>query len=143
MNQIIPTPLLFEYRLSIPTCTPPARRKTGRLLSLPDSAVLPSFTALSGHPSFAEICAGWNPGGLALAVSVTGKTHPPGGNRSRPENSDCFEVWLDTRPTGNVRRATAYCHRLVCFPAEAVWFCNRLSDMDLLEELAQWFLGEF
>jgi len=118
MNQFVPAPLLFEYRLSVPACPGPSRRKTGRLLTLPADSCLPALSSLNGGPTFAEISAGWNPDGLAVCVVVSGKTRPPCGNRRSPEDSDCIEVWVDTRPTGKVHRATAYCHRLACLPSD-------------------------
>ena len=123
MNQIVPAPLLFDYRLTIPPCAPPGRKKTGRLLSLPANARLPDLSplgqsSLDQSPPFAAIYVGWNPSGLALAVHVAGKRIGPQGNRDRLISSDAVEFWIDTRPTGNVARATQYCHRLACLPVD-------------------------
>lgn len=53
-----------------------------------------------------------------MNVSVRGQTHSLNGDPLRLEQSDCLELWIDTRPTGNVHRATGYCHRVACLPAD-------------------------
>lgn len=71
-----------------------------------------------GAASFSTLHAGWNVNGLGVSVSVRGRTQPLAGEPHRLENSDCVELWIDTRPTGNVHRATGYCHRMACLPSD-------------------------
>ena len=118
MNQIVPSALLFDYRVQIPACPDPSRRKTGRMLKLSDAARLPVLSSMDGVETFADLKAGWNVNGFGVVVSVRGRTKPLTGIPHQLDRSDCIELWLDTRPTGNVHRATAYCHRLACLPAD-------------------------
>lgn len=118
MNQIVPPTLLFDYRLRVPACPQPSRRKKGRLLELTDQAQLPAFSTIDGSTPFASIRLGWNSNGLGINVSVSGRSQPVNGNTLQLEQSDCLEMWIDTRPTGNVHRATGYCHRLACLPVD-------------------------
>lgn len=118
MNQLIPSALLFEYRFQVPACPDPSGKKSGRLLKLPESAQLPALSAVDGGTPFAALSVGWNPNGLGVSVAVRGRSQPAAGNSKKPDQSDCVELWIDTRPTGNVHRATGYCHRVACLPVE-------------------------
>lgn len=118
MNQIVPSALLFDYRFRVPACSGPSSRKTGALLRLPESAELPALSTMDGSPHFATLSVGWNAKGLGVRVAVRGRTATPGGDSKQLNNADCVELWIDTRPTGNVHRATGYCHRLACLPAD-------------------------
>ena len=108
--------------MKVPACPTPSRKKTGRLLKLTDSAQLPNVSMMDGSPSFSTVHIGWNSKGLGIRVIVCGRTRPLAGEPNHPTDSDCVELWIDTRPTGNVHRATGYCHRLACFP------CNLSAD---------------
>jgi hypothetical protein len=110
------TPLLpqaFWFRLSVPCRRidglPKAGGK-GRLLDLPDSCAVPDIAALEGKPSWANLRVAWNPQGLAFAVEVTGKAGPIAHDPGRPYGSDGVQLWIDTRDTRNVHRATRFCH---------------------------------
>jgi len=109
------TPLLpqaFWFRVAAP-CRPVdgIPRARGRLLDLPESCALPDLGALEGRPSWAKVRAGWNPAGLALAFEVVDKAGPISSEPGRPGGADGVQVWLDTRDTRNVHRATRFCHR--------------------------------
>jgi hypothetical protein len=118
VNQIIPSSLLFDYRVRVPACPKPSRKKTGRLLKLADSAQLPNVSTMDSGASFSTVHVGWNSNGLGIRMVVRGRTQPLVGEPNQPADSDCVELWVDTRPTGNVHRATGYCHRLACFPCD-------------------------
>ena len=120
MDHIVPPSLLFDFQLSIPTCGPPASRKSGKLLSLDSTANLFVPSVLNGVAPFAKIHVGWNTEGLAISINVDGKPEPPMGKSGDVLRSDCVQVWIDTRPAGNVHRATEYCHSFVCFPVDAL-----------------------
>jgi hypothetical protein len=107
-------PQAFWFRVALP-CRRidglPRAGTKGRLLDLPESCTLPDFGLLEGRPSWAQVRVAWNPKGLALAVEVSDKpgriTHDP----QRPTSSDGVQVWVDTRDTRDVHRATRFCHR--------------------------------
>jgi hypothetical protein len=109
------TPLLpqtFWFRLAVP-CTridglPRAR---GRLLDLPGSCALPDTGALAGNPSWADVRAAWNPSGLAVAVEVTGKSGPITRDPIGTATGEGLTLWIDTRDTRTIHRATRFCHR--------------------------------
>ena len=118
VNKIVPSTLLFDYRVQVPACPDPSRKKTGRLLKLAEESRLPTLSTMEGDQPFSTLHVGWNPNGLGIGVAVRGRTQPLTGDPNQLENSDCVELWMDTRPTGSVHRATGYCHRLVCLPSD-------------------------
>ena len=86
-------------------------------VQLEEEFLLPNLAALEGRPSAAEVRAAWNEGGLAFNVRLAGKRQPPWCRDSRLEDSDGFHVWIDTRDTHNVHRASRFCHRFVFLPS--------------------------
>ncbi len=69
------------------------------------------------EPKFADIRMAWGIDGLLFNVRVEGKKQPLWCRDERPEDSDGFSVWIDTRATLNIHRASRYCHRYVFLPA--------------------------
>jgi hypothetical protein len=111
------TPLLpqaFWFRLSMPCRRVDGIPKTGkgRLLDLPDSCRLPQTSALDGKPAWAEVRVAWNPAGLGIAVEATGLKEAISFD-DRPEGADGVDLWIDTRDTRTINRASRFCHRFV------------------------------
>jgi hypothetical protein len=110
------TPLLpqaFWFRLAVPCRRVDGLPRVvggGRLLDLPASCRLPTTPPLEGMAAWADVRVAWNPGGLAVAVEATAR---PGAtpHEDRPEGMDGVQLWVDTRDTRNVSRATRFCHR--------------------------------
>lgn len=86
-------------------------RPRGRLLDLPESSALPDTGALAGSPSWADVRAAWNPSGLAVAVEVTGKSGPITREPLGSAQGEGLTLWIDTRDTRTIHRATRFCHR--------------------------------
>lgn len=80
---------------------------------------LPSFGELEGKALFADVRAAWNHTGLLLSVRVAGKKQAPWCRDERAEDSDGLHLWLDTRDTHNIHRASRYCHRFAFLPLGA------------------------
>ena len=118
MNQIIPSSLLFDFSLPVGQCSPPSHRKTGRLLKQSEVSSLFLPASLNGQPLFATVAAGWNSNGLGFVFHVSGKPAPCAGSSSGVQHSDCVLIWIDTRASGNVHRATEYCHHFACLPSD-------------------------
>ncbi len=85
-------------------------------VQLPKSCMLPSFGELEGRPVFADVRAAWCDDGMAFNVRVVGKKQSPWCRITRVEDSDGFQVWLDTRNTHTVHRARRFCHRFCFLP---------------------------
>ena len=86
---------------------------------LPDECVLPNIETLERPEAAApnvEVRTAWNFEGLAFQFTISGKKKALWCNPNRPDESDRVELWLDTRNTKNVHRATRFCHRFACMP---------------------------
>ncbi|WP_231993591.1 hypothetical protein [Pseudobythopirellula maris] len=83
---------------------------------LPDLAALDGFTPV-GERRFADVRLAWAPEGLVLQVEVTGKSQPVWCRDGRLEDSDGVQLWIDTRATHNVHRATKFCSRFGVLPS--------------------------
>lgn len=86
-------------------------------LKLPESHRVPSLGALADRPVFADVRLAWDVTGLGLHILVNGKRQLPWCRDSRLEDSDGFQLWIDTRCSPNIHRATQYCHRFLWMPA--------------------------
>lgn len=110
------TPLLpqaFWFRLAVPCLRVddvPRTTAKGPLLDLDAACALPETAPLDGKPTWAEVRVAWNSHGLAVQVEARGPT-ALGARADRPEGMDGVNVWVDTRDTRNVSRATRFCHR--------------------------------
>lgn len=116
MNQIVPPSFLFDYQCRIPRIDglPGSKKWT----SLPDTAVVFVPSQLNGVSPAFELRAGWNPGGLALSVTVREKRMPALGRADQLKTSDYVSIMMDTRHTANVHRATGYCTAINALPVD-------------------------
>lgn len=116
MNQIIPPGFLFRWSFAARKYAALPAKK-GRLLDLPDSCLLPSLAELDQKSDFAQVKLAWNDAGLAISFSVTGRSRRPECVASELLLSDGMRLWIDTRNTQAVHRATRFCHHFVLLPA--------------------------
>jgi hypothetical protein len=106
-------PQIFWFRIAIPcshVADIPRLTDPVRLLELPETCAVPDFDGLEGKSSWAQVRTGWNAGGLGIAV-VANALSDQQLVRDRPEGFAVVNLWIDTRDTRNVSRATKFCHR--------------------------------
>ena len=105
MPALLPTPFLFRFLLPVPyRDTLPAELDEPCTLPLP---------AVLDEPRLADVLqlrAAWNAEGLAFTAHVRGKGTPPQGTAVNPLAADGLQLWIDTRGTQNVHRASRFCH---------------------------------
>ncbi len=106
----------FLFRFSVP-CRRVASATIADADDLDESYRLPCFSELEGRQPFAEVRLGWHETGLLFRVTVTGKQQPLWCRPSRIEDSDGVQLWIDTRDTHNVHRASRFCHRFALLPS--------------------------
>lgn len=90
---------------------------TNKGIDLDEDCRVPSFAELAGRPSFADVRMAWDESGLGFDMRVSGKRSVPWCRDTRLEDSDGFHLWLDTRCSPGIHRATQYCHRLLFMPS--------------------------
>lgn len=114
MSQTVPPRFLFRFAFPAPYLAdfPPKTLP----VELPAECRLPPLNDLDGTAEFAEWRCGWNHEGLAVSVTVRGKQQPVKCDASAPKSADGVQLWIDTRCTQNVHRATRFCHHLVLLP---------------------------
>src|SRR3990172_4000974 len=92
-------------------------RRGKRLLDLPADCALPDFGVLDGTKPFAELRAAWNDQGIGFGVVVTGKKMPLACDVRTPAEADGLQLWIDTRATQTIHRASRFCHHFCLLPA--------------------------
>lgn len=118
MTQIVPHRWLFRFSIPIRHLGD-VPREGDELLDLPSSCEIPDFGELDASSPFGALRMAWNAGGLGISVQVAGKRRPPVCRASSPEDSDGLQVWIDTRNTQSIHRASRFCHHFCLLPAGA------------------------
>jgi hypothetical protein len=116
MTALVPSEFLFRCTFGIPKVDRLPRRGK-RLLNLPSACRLPSLAEMSGRAAFGELSMAWNDSGLAVCVSVRGRSDLPMCDPEKPFESDGLRLWIDTRNTQSVHRATRFCQQFELLPA--------------------------
>lgn len=112
-EQLLPPRFLFRF--SVPCRRRESQGKTANA-ALDVSHRLPCFDELDGANPFAEVRAAWSTNGMAFSVIVKGKTAPLHFDEEQPELSDGFSIWIDTRDTHTIHRASRFCHQFLALP---------------------------
>jgi hypothetical protein len=81
---------------------------------------LPATGELSQGTHFGDVRLAWNERGLGFRVEVTGKKLALRCDYAQLLNSDGLQVWIDTRSTQNIHRASRFCHHFCVLPAGAL-----------------------
>jgi hypothetical protein len=111
----------FLFRFAVPIKRQEPIWKPGGV-ELDESHRLPNLAALDGGTAdaerhFADVRMAWSAAGLAFNVRVEGKKQPLWCRDLRFDDSDGLQVWIDTRATLNIHRASRFCHRFAFLPA--------------------------
>lgn len=126
---LLDRPTIGQSKLHAPTTSAPAepeapvaskagkatKNKTKSETDAAATAVVPvPGSPLQAGPLDTRIA--WSEEGLTLQFTLTGKTRRPYCRLNDLEHSDALEVFVDTRNTKTVHRATRYCHRFLYLP---------------------------
>jgi hypothetical protein len=114
IDALIPSRFLFRFSAA---CRYKSQLGLAANAKLGDEYRLPALGELEGRKNFADLRAAWNHEGLMFEVSVVGKRQPLWCRDTRLEDSDGMQVWIDTRDTHNIHRASRFCHRFIFLPA--------------------------
>lgn len=116
MTTLLPHRFLFRCEFRAQRVDGIPRRKGKRILKLTDGCLLPDWGALDAEQAYYSLRCAWNPHGLGFELAVAGKTRHPTGDPGKPTAADGLQVWIDTRGTQNVHRATRFCHSFCFLP---------------------------
>ena len=108
----IPKNLGFRYRFE---CSKTDKKWSDKFALTPKHQ-LPVLGQFENQNEFADWRAGWNDEGLYFSISVSGKQQSLWCRQTALLESDGVQIWLDTRDTHNVHRATRFCHWLLALP---------------------------
>jgi hypothetical protein len=112
-NQLVAPSFLFRF--AVP-CRHTKPVWTAKGVDLGDEYLLPSFAELDDAPRRVAVRCGWNEQGLLFSATIVGKKQAPWCRESRIEESDGLYLWVDTRDTHNIHRASRFCHQFVFLP---------------------------
>ena len=113
-DRLISPVMLYRFAVDCPRVSEAWDRKSG--ITLPDTGRLPVFSELDDQRTWADVRTGWNDDGLYLSVDVRGKQQSPWCRSTQLLESDGFQVWIDTRDTHNIHRASRFCHWFLFLP---------------------------
>lgn len=133
LNTLLAPRFLFQFSIPLHRKQPlwgPKGAQLDESYRLPDLAALDAGTANQERP-FADVRMAWDTTGVAITLSVRGKQQPLWCRESRLEDSDGLVVWIDTRATHNVHRATKFCHSFIFLPSGG----GRQSDEALADQM--------
>lgn len=115
MPAVVPHSFLFRYAIPVNRVDDiPA--SDDALVPLDRATEVPFFGGLDGHAPFASVHVAWNDNGVGIAMNIQGKTNQLRSNRAMPTEADGLQVWIDTRNTQSIHRASRFCHHF-CFVA--------------------------
>ena len=106
--------MVFRYRFP---CLETDQTWNSKKFKLDKPFQVPCFGEFDGQKPFADLRLGWNQDGLLLTCEVRNKKKSVWCRTTQILESDGLQIWLDTRNTGNVHRATKFCHWFVFLPA--------------------------
>lgn len=109
----VPKNLLFRYRIA---CKKFDSKPTGKF-TLGDSYALPDLGEFESQKKFADVRVGWCEDGIFIWAKVTGKKQSLWCRDTQLLESDGIQVWIDTRDTHNVHRASKFCHWFLLMPS--------------------------
>jgi hypothetical protein len=118
MTQIIPPRFLFRWAFRAPYCAELGMSQ-GECRPIPEACRLPDLDGFDAERGFANFYCGWNERGLAFGYEVRGKRKPVEWDNLSLHKRDECSLWLDTRCTQTVHRATKYCHAFTLQAASA------------------------
>lgn len=87
--------------------------KGRHLVELPAACRIPFLGSMDGQREFADVRMAWNDAGLGLSWEIRAKSEPLYGEPERNTTCDGLSLWLDTRDTRTIHRASRYCQRFL------------------------------
>ncbi len=110
-------PTAFPFRFRFPVARNDRLPKSGKkILGLNESFRIPFPADLEGQHCVVSLRSAWNPHGIGFEFQIKERTIPPMGDPENPTRPDSLQLWIDTRNTQSVHRATRFCHHFCLLP---------------------------
>jgi hypothetical protein len=93
-----------------------SKATTGAAEGQGKAAGSPNSSGTAGSAGPLDVRIAWSEEGMTFQFRLQGKTRRPYCRLNDLEHSDAVEVFVDTRNTKSVHRATRYCHRFLFLP---------------------------
>jgi hypothetical protein len=116
---VVPHRFLFRFSFPVREVEPAPAQKP--FLDLEKISPLPDLGGLDAASPFAKLRAGWNEAGFGFRLEVAGKKMPVFTDPNEPADSDGLHLWIDTRNTQSIHRASRYCHHFAFWPIADNW----------------------
>lgn len=113
METLIPIQFLFRCTFRCPKLPAGFRFRSDRVTPLPKLNRLPFLGTMDRESERYDVEVGWLAEGLFVAIETRFRTTPLVGEADRPGHSDGLTLWLDTRDTRTIQRATRFCHQFI------------------------------
>lgn len=114
-EQLITPTFLFRFRIPCRSTKKEWSKTDG--LELTPKYTVPTFQSeLGDGTQFADLRLAWSGNGLVFNLQVRNKKQAPWCRESRLDESDGLTLWIDTRNTLNVHRASRFCHQYIFLP---------------------------
>lgn len=126
MTSVLPSAFFFRFAIPVQYRAEPPRKR-GALLNLPETCRLPRVSLSDETPQFGDVRMAWNEHGLGVSIEVRGKAMPVSSRADLPATSDGLQLWIDTRNTQTIHRASRYCHHFCFLPAESEKSSNPIA----------------
>lgn len=91
-------------------------RNGKQFLGLPEHDRLLFPSQLDGMQAAIDLRVVWNSKGLGFELTVSGRSMVPISDPDHPTRADSLQIWLDTRNTQSIHRATRFCHSFCLLP---------------------------
>lgn len=113
-ERLIAPTMLYRFAVNCHQVTGQWDKQKG--LELAEHCRLPVFSELDDQATFADLRSGWSREGLFFEVAITGKQQTPWCRNTQLLESDGLQLWIDTRATHNIHRASRFCHWFLFLP---------------------------
>jgi hypothetical protein len=113
---LVPPTLLFQFCIPVRHRARMPGRGQRLIPRLDKSYCLPFLGELDGARQLFDLRAAWNARGLGFIATIPQASREPVRRPDAPGNSDGLQLWIDTRDTKTIHRASRFCHHFVVWP---------------------------
>lgn len=116
IRQVIPALFAFRFEWPVPRLDP-WKKDSANWVPIDSQHRLQRVKLGTGTAGNSlEIYLGWNAEGLGVRCLAGNLPDRPVSNPLQASSTDGLQIWIDTRNTQNIHRASRFCHHFCCLP---------------------------